>query len=440
MMEGAPAPPILPRARCAVSRIAASCPLPIVSDTVPLALEQALEGVETLEILAGADGDRPILHLNTAAQRTLRYFAADFRAAFGGVDPAALAGQPLAVMLAPAQRLLQALQQPGGPPAAVQDRLEIGTFLFSAVLSTIAAGDGSRALLHLSLRNISARREAVEANERLKDTLDMLVHAAAGVARSMGDVDTATGEVHEVVVANTQAVDALQQQIGSIAALVQRIRQIAEQTNLLALNAAIEAARAGESGRGFAVVADEVRNLARHVRSATTDIEIRTTALSEQTERIAGTSTAAQTQLDRMAMVSSGLKQGIGDLQHQATSRFLEAAEEDHRNLVIRVMADIEAPRPQLVPGDLPDAHQCSLGRWYDGEARQRLSSLPAYASLDECHRQLHHGASALLQAAAAGGAVRRGELAARLLADEQQLLRGLRELRAAVAGRGGRA
>ncbi len=407
----------------------------MLSDALRSALEQSLDGVENLEILASADAECEILYLNASARRTLRHFAQDFRAAFGGVDPATLPGRALRVMLPQQSSLRAALQQPVRLPEPLHDRLQIGSFLFSAVLSAIPDEQGVARLLHLSLRNISARREAVQANARLEETLDMLVRNAAGVARSMGDVDTAVGEVQQVVVANTQAVNELHQQIGSIAELVKRIRDIAEQTNLLALNAAIEAARAGESGRGFAVVADEVRNLARHVRTATTDIEDRTVALSTRAERITTTSAAAQTQLDRMARVSAALKHGIEDLQLQSTSKLLEACEQDHRNLVIRVMAAIESTPTELAAADLPDHHACSLGRWYDADGAQRYAGLAAFRAVADPHTRLHQAAAALLDAVAGDGA-QRAELTSSLLQSEDELLRGLRDLRAFVAGR----
>ncbi len=404
-----------------------------MNDAIRYALEQSLDGMETLEVLASPDGASEILYLNPAAQRTFRYFSADFRIAFGGLDPNDLPGRPLRTMLPAGSPLEQWLLQSPRAMEPAHGRMEVGTFLFSAMISTIRTLDGAPCVLHLSLRNISARREAVELNERLKSTLDVLVGTGAGVAKSMRDVDTSVGDVHDVVVANTQAVARLQDQIGSIGKLVSDIQDIAEQTNLLALNAAIEAARAGESGRSFAVVADEVRNLARHVRAATNDIEQHTDALTENVEYIAGTSTAGQAALDRVTAVSAALKRRVEEMQTQSALKLLESAEGDHRNVVIRVMAAIEVSPPDLTPADLQDHHQCSFGRWYDGDGQGRLARMPAFAAIAQPHERLHQTARALLAAAAAGEGARRNELASQLVADEDALLHALRGLHAAV-------
>ncbi len=405
-----------------------------MNDAIRYALEQSLEGMETLEVLARPDGASDILYLNPAAQRTFRYFAADFRAAFGGLDPTDLPGRPLQAMLPPGSPLQQYLRQPSGVGASVHGRMEIGTFLFSAVISTIRTVEGEPCVLHLSLRNISARREAVELNERLKSTLDMLVKTGAGVAKSMRDVDTAVAEVHDVVVANSQAVTRLKDQIDSIGSLVSSIREIAEQTNLLALNAAIEAARAGELGRSFAVVADEVRNLARHVRAATNDIEQRTEALTENVHDIVGTSAAGQAALDRVTAVSAALKRRVDDMQTQSALKLLESAEGDHRNTVIRLMAAIEVSPPDLALSELQDHHQCSFGRWYESDGQERLAGMPAFAAVAGPHERLHQTARELLEVAAAGNGARRSSLATQLVADEQALLQALRGLNMALA------
>ena len=107
-----------------------------------------------------------------------------------------------------------------------------------------------------------------------------------------------------------KAIDALNQEVGNFASVVEEIEQdsvainevlevisnIAEQTNLLALNAAIEAARAGESGRGFAVVADEVRKLSARTGDSTSQIDEIVNKFQQSTANAARTLTAGQRQ------------------------------------------------------------------------------------------------------------------------------------------------
>jgi methyl-accepting chemotaxis protein len=112
-------------------------------------------------------------------------------------------------------------------------------------------------------QNASAAASAAQKADVAAHDGSAIVDGTVAKMRDLAEgVQQAAAVIHE-----------LEEDSGSIGAVLDVIRGIAEQTNLLALNAAIEAARAGEQGRGFAVVADEVRTLASRTGQSTQEIE-----------------------------------------------------------------------------------------------------------------------------------------------------------------------
>lgn len=116
----------------------------------------------------------------------------------------------------------------------------------------------SREIAQSSFETLSASKqleslanESLDANEKVRATMDSLSNDMKGVQANAA---------------------AMEQQVTEIGAILETINALSDQTNLLALNAAIEAARAGDHGRGFAVVADEVRQLAQRSRASSDKI------------------------------------------------------------------------------------------------------------------------------------------------------------------------
>ena len=234
-----------------------------MDSTIRSCLEQALRSMETLELLAEPAGEFQVFHANPAACNTAARFGAMFHDTLGAdFAQRPWLGLPLARLLGRDASQASRLQDvAAGRLAHLHAQLEIGSFLFSVTLAAIRDQEEQAMCLHASLRNISARREAVEVNDRLNQVLGSLVDAETELSQSMEAVDGAMRVVKDVIDGHADAVGSLLGQVATISTLVQGIRDISHRTNLLALNAAIEAARAGEAGRGFAVVADEVRNL-----------------------------------------------------------------------------------------------------------------------------------------------------------------------------------
>jgi methyl-accepting chemotaxis protein len=122
-------------------------------------------------------------------------------------------------------------------------------------------------------------REVAQTAEQSRDSArEVATAAAAAVERyragqnAVEELINGIRRVAEVAEANSARINALAEEAGRIAEIVEAVETLARQSNLLALNAAIEAARAGAAGQGFAVVAEEVHALAEESQNATAGI------------------------------------------------------------------------------------------------------------------------------------------------------------------------
>ena len=177
--------------------------------------------------------------------------------------------------------------------------------------------------------------------EELADTIKQVTEISANsatVARSAAEGVSASAKEakksREEIDSLTAAMNRIDATSKEIAEIIVAIEDIASQTNLLSLNASIEAARAGEAGRGFAVVADQIGKLAADsAQSAVTTkeligkcieeintgndivdhtIQAITTIFGEMETFAAsarGAAEAAQTQVDMMNKIETGIEQ-----------------------------------------------------------------------------------------------------------------------------------
>lgn len=183
-----------------------------------------------------------------------------------------------------------------------------------------------------SIVQVAGNAERVRAESNLTD--HQVQQGRSEVLALSRGISSVSDTVSDVV-AEMQELDHASREIGEILRLIEAI---ADQTNLLALNAAIEAARAGEHGRGFAVVADEVRKLAedsagstKQIGALVADIQRRTTAVFERTER------------------ANDLVQSNAQSAHNVTAMIEEVSERVAQ--VARLMAEISIATTQQARG-----------------------------------------------------------------------------------------
>ena len=263
------------------------------------------------------------------------------------------------------------------------------------------AGELGKTGIPLAQSFTQIQTQLADSVEKLNETAQKAGTTAEDSNRSITEAEVVISELMQLlqhIEDNNAAVDSLQARTDEIGDVINLIKDIAEQTNLLSLNAAIEAARAGEHGRGFAVVADEVRKLAERTQKATAEIGISIESLTQETDTIAQSAQTMNTIASESTQKIESFKERLDDFNESANIMRIDA--EDLKDVIMIILVKIDhilfkssafgAVMSHRGAKGMPDHTSCRLGKWYQGEGKERFGKTDSYKKIDKEHAIVH--------------------------------------------------
>jgi methyl-accepting chemotaxis protein len=235
----------------------------------------------------------------------------------------------------------------------------------------------------------------------------------------------ATGEI-------TARIDSIQQEIGAVIegmhASLTRAEEAREAT--------------GRTGTAVAEVRRQIDTLGALIADIARATEAQGSATREIAQGIgiieglsAANTTHAHRAVDIVQAMDATVSRQLRTFDGFAIpAKALMLARSDHM-LWKKRLTEMLLGRQRIEPGEVTDQHACRFGRWYDGEGRAAFGAHPAFAAIEEPHRQVHAAAREIVSLYQAG---RRDEAQQKLewlAGPTAAVLDGLERLRSQLDG-----
>ena len=166
-------------------------------------------------------------------------------------------------------------------------------------------------------------------------------------------------------------------------------------------------ARAAETMETISGQVDNVTRKMVEISAVLSQQKHASAEIAESVTKVAGVAETNETVLHTMAEKIQSNNDRFGAMAknwfHAESDRSLcEMAKIDHVFFKKRVV-DTVVGRDGWKAEEVPDHHNCRLGKWYDALQKPEYKALPAYARLVEPHQRVHAAGRAALAAHAAG-------------------------------------
>ena len=252
-----------------------------------------------------------------------------------------------------------------------------------------------------------------------------------GFAVVANEVKQLANQTGKATVEIGQRIDDMRRVIAGMAAAMARSEQAV---------AAGEQAICGAKGV-VEIFSEKVSTVAERMEAVALILEQQKLASEEIAANIESGARLASDNETLLVKMAAGMQEMNDHFSQRAKSWFsaqspralCEMAKIDHVLFKKRVV-DTLLGRAKWAAGEVPDHHQCRLGKWHDGVSNDFIRSIPAYAALVEPHRRVHAAAQAILKHHEAKEPDRAIALLGELNAASGEVLAGLDELSRALA------
>ncbi len=220
--------------------------------------------------------------------------------------------------------------------------------------------------------------------------------AGRGFAIVANEVKQLAGQTSKATEDISHRIEALRGGMGAILGAMQRSKSAVDQGQ--------HSIR--EAGQTIETIASQVNGVAGKMGEISSVLNQQKAASHEISEAINSVATTASNNEHLLISMADKLaesndlfaKQSSGWHKEGDARSLCEVAKIDHITFKKRVV-DTLMRRQRWAACDVPDHHQCRLGKWYDTIADAQIKQLPAYRALEAPHAEVHALAKKVLSA-----------------------------------------